>query len=84
MLIEILSKLYPSVVRTASPIVVGWLLSVLPAWLGLTEDQLGTIVAGALGVLYYVLVRVLEQFSPRFGWLIGLPGEPAYDGKHEL
>lgn len=78
----------PSILRTFVPLVVGYFLAWPAArWLGLTEEQVTSLITIAITALYYLAVRLLEQVSPRFGWLLGYASAPKYvpagaDGVH--
>lgn len=77
-----MSDLIASIIRTAVPsivgIIVGWLTT-----LGVTlpkqqEENLSLLIAFAAGLLWYVIVRALEQKWPALGVLLGVPKQPAY------
>lgn len=73
-------SLAPSLVRTVVPLVVGYFL----AWpvtklLGLTEEQVTSLVTVAVTALYYLGVRLAEQYVPQLGWLLGYAATPVYD-----
>lgn len=67
-----------SFVRTATPVVVGVILSsVVGPWLD--PNLLPQVVAGILSLLWYAGVRVLEISGISWaGWLIGIPKQPVY------
>lgn len=67
-----------SFVRTATPVVVGVLLSsVVGPYLDVSV--LPQVVAGVLSLVWYALVRVLEVSGLQWaGWLIGAPRQPIY------
>lgn len=75
-----LKSFAPSVVRTIVPLLVGY----FTAWpvaglLGLTDDQITSLITAVVTALYYVVARLLEQHaSPIFGWLLGYASAPAY------
>lgn len=75
-----MSNLWPSIVRTFTPQIAG----VLVAWLvqlgvEIPEGVAQAIVVEAFAVVYYVVVRVLEQVrSSKWGWLLGAPKAPHY------
>lgn len=79
-----------SIIRTVTPIIVGWVLSLgVVQALGLTEEQVTWLVVAALTALppalstvYYLAVRALERRWPWVGVLLGRRGEPDY-GRHE-
>lgn len=72
-----------SIIRTVTPIIVGWLLGLpVVAALGITDAQATAAVSAVLGAAYYVLVRVVEVYYPRFGWLLGLASAPSYPARH--
>lgn len=69
----------PSIVRTLSPLVVGWLLSLpVTAALGVDQGTLTALVTVALSAGYYVAVRALEQRWPGVGVLLGSARQPVY------
>jgi hypothetical protein len=81
-----IQMLFTSAVRTLTPIIAGWVITVL-AKLGLEEmfsiDQWEGWVTAALMTLltgvYYVIVRALETFkSSKWGWLLGKATAPTY------
>ncbi|WP_433893027.1 hypothetical protein [Streptomyces sp. CA-111067] len=66
--------------RTAVPIIVGTLVTVL-AHAGLNVDSAAAIawLTAAFSGAYYTLFRLLEaHVSPAWGWLLGLARPPAY------
>lgn len=70
----------PSILRTLTPILVGY----FAAWpvakaLGLTDDQITSLITAVVTAAYYLLVRLLEQFAPQFGWLLGYASPPQYE-----
>lgn len=69
-----------SLIRTFVPIVVGWLLSIpIAKQLGLSAEQATQLVTAVVIAAYYAAARVLERYvTPKFGWLLGKPGAPAY------
>lgn len=82
------NSLFPSVLRTVVPLLVGWVLTVTGA-LGVEADS--TAIAGGVVVLvtgvYYLLFRVVEQVAARLEWeplrvaaglLLGWARPPAY------
>lgn len=68
-----------SVLRTLTPIVVGWALA-LAAKVGLhlSPDLLTSLLSPVIASLYYVAVRVVEQRVPAAGWLLGKPTVPTH------
>lgn len=78
-----MKNLFDSLVRTLTPLivgsVVGWFVTA-----GITldpefEGALTLVVSGLLASLYYIGVRLLEQYvTPRFGWLLGVARQPVY------
>jgi small neutral amino acid transporter SnatA (MarC family) len=63
------NSLFPSVLRTVVPLLVGWVITVTGA-LGIEADS--TAVAGGTTVLvtalYYLLFRAVEQAATRLQW----------------
>lgn len=78
----------PSILRTLVPILVGY----FAAWpvakaLGLTDEQVTSLITALITAAYYLAVRLLEQVAPQFGWLLGYASAPKYvpagsDGVH--
>lgn len=70
-----------SVIRTIVPMIVGALIAVA-ADLGFEIDSaaLEVVLFQVVSGLYYVVVRLLEQKFPEFGWLLGWkpPAAPTY------
>jgi hypothetical protein len=75
-----LRSFLPSVVRTVVPLLVGY----FTAWpvaglLGLREDQITSLITIVVTGLYYLLVRLAEQYVlPQAGWLLGYASAPVY------
>lgn len=67
-----------SIVRTLVPWAVAYLLPLAGKYLGLTEDQLSTLLTLLLGAAYYVLVRLLERWVPQASILLGSLRQPVY------
>ena len=72
-----------SLIRTYSPMVAGWLLSLPLAGpiahaLGLSTGQTAAGVAVVLGAAYYAVVRWAESRWPALGVLLGAPTAPLY------
>lgn len=76
--LPLVQMLWPSVVRTTVPFIAGLILTYAPEWLGITEESAGKVAMLALGMVYYILVRVLESFAPMAGLLLGKSGAPTY------
>ena len=77
-----LKALSPSIIRTASPMLVGWLVTAAAA-AGLAWEPTPTqqgFVTVLVGAVWYAIIRWLEEDGHRWvGWLLGLPGAPTYD-----
>ena len=68
-----------SLIRTWVPVVVGTALAYLSRH-GL-DIKVDPFAATAIVVsIYYAVARALEKRWPFFGWLLGTPKEPAYEG----
>lgn len=73
--------LWASIVRTVTPVIVGYALSLF-VLLGLeVGDELTLALEGVVTAVltgaYYVIVRLLEVYvTPKFGWLLGLAKSP--------
>lgn len=73
------ASLLPSILRTLVPLAVGYFLAwPVAKWLGLTEDQITSLITAVITAAYYLLVRGLEQIAPQFGWLLGYASKPVY------
>lgn len=71
-----------SLIRTAVPYFVGWLLTLALRW-GLTipedvEADLTGLMTFVLGTLYYTVFRNLEQKHPELGAFLGMATQPKY------
>lgn len=66
--------------RTAVPVIVGWLGTLLVSiYVDIDEQALVSGLTAAFAVVYYGLFRLLEtKASPAFGWFLGLARPPAY------
>lgn len=85
-----LSKVFPrdvpiSLMRSWVPLIVTAIAPWCAQWLGLDDGEVTTLVAAAIGGVWYLVFRLLERLEPRFGWLLGWPVSPVYakDGRHE-
>ena len=72
-----------SQIRTWVPILVGMVLS----WVGQfglnlyeVEGELTIVITAALAGLYYLIVRLLAEWQPWFGYLLGVNKAPEYEG----
>lgn len=73
------ASLLPSILRTLVPLAVGYFLAwPVAKWLGLTEDQITSLITAVITAVYYLAVRLLEQVAPQFGWLLGYASPPKY------
>ncbi len=70
----------PQITRSAVPILVGWLLSLLAtAQIEIPSEAVEGFAQALVTVVYYVAVAVGEKYlSPRFGWLLGSARRPSY------
>jgi hypothetical protein len=73
-----LANLLPSLIRTVVPWIVAFAGPALLQWGGVSEAQLTTGATVVVGAVYYALVRVLEQYVPQLGWLLGYAAAPSY------
>lgn len=91
-----MNPLATSLIRTVTPLIAGWLLSLpiapaLISLLGMSGDptadkaRVTGLVTAALSAAYYTAVRLLEQKYPKLGALLGRAVQPVYAhlGKHE-
>lgn len=74
-----------SFIRTAVPIGIGFLLSLLARETGVVLDAdssagLASGFAALAAAVYYQLVRWLESKVSWLGWLLGLAVPPSYEG----
>ena len=74
--------LQTSVIRTATPYLVGLIVTLFGfAGVSLPEDlktSLVPLIAFIVSTIYYMVVRFLESKYPKLGWLLGTPIEPTY------
>jgi len=80
-----LKTLVFSFIRTVVPYIVSFFISMLlAAGIAVPEDlkiALGGFLTLAFGALYYLLVRLVEQYvAPKFGWLLGVAKQVQYEG----
>lgn len=69
-----------SIIRTLTPLVVGFILSVVGSEAADIDPGLLTVcVSTFLTAAYYILVRLLESRWPKAGFLLLLPARPRYD-----
>lgn len=74
-----MSNFVVSLIRTVTPIIVGWLISLAAsAGLDLEADALSGAVSSLLAAAYYVAARALERYDARLGWLLGYAAQPGY------
>ena len=79
-----MSDLLKSVIRTFVPVVVGLVIAGFTmAGVDVDDELRGSLlilIDGLFIGLYYTLVRWLEGKFPAFGWFLGLPTAPSYEG----
>jgi hypothetical protein len=70
----------PSLVRTVTPLIVGYFTAFpIAKAVGLDAEHVTAAVTVVVTFLYYLLVRVLEQYVlPQAGWLLGYASAPVY------
>lgn len=68
-----------SLIRTWVPVGLGAVLAFL-ANKGFDIEINQSVVVALVIAIYYGLARALEKVHPLFGWLLGAPSEPAYEG----
>lgn len=74
-----MSTLVPSLVRTWTPLLVGFLAGIpIINAAGVTSEQVSAFLTAGLSAVYYLVVRLVEQHAPQAGWLLGLPQQPVY------
>lgn len=79
---NVLKNYLVSIIRTAVPMLVG----AITGWLATRHITLDTdalrfltlFCEGVAGITYYLVVRALEHFNVRFGWLLGYAHMPTY------
>jgi hypothetical protein len=82
------ASLFPSVIRTAVPLVAGWLLSLaVKAGITISSDKVTSAVTIGLALAYYLAFRLLEVLGTKLrgsklqtlaGLLLGWARPPAY------
>lgn len=77
-----MTSLWPSLVRTAVPLLVTLLGPYAAQWLGWDSVQLEQALGVVLAAAYYLLVRLLERRWPAAGVLLGVPRAPVYAARH--
>ena len=74
-----MSNYSKSVVRTITPIVVGYIVALLiKAGIHVTSMQVMTVLGPVSSAAYYLVVRAIEQKFPKAGMLLGHPATPKY------
>jgi hypothetical protein len=68
-----------SVARTVTPIAVGYVVALaLKAGFNVTSAQVIAVLSPVVAVVYYVVVRGLEDKFPFLGYFLGHPSKPDY------
>jgi hypothetical protein len=62
-----------SLVRTIVPMVVPWVIFLVP------QADVNTVTLVVSQVAYYVVFRLGEQLNPKIGWALGKAKAPAYN-----
>ena len=71
-----------SLLRTVVPIVYALLLkSGMGSWLGLDNQFLLNLAAAIAAGAVYLGLRLVEQYVPQLGWLLGYASPPKYEKK---
>jgi membrane protein DedA with SNARE-associated domain len=83
MLKESIKNFFIGIIRTATPILAGIVLTFLTnVGLDLPEEikqELSFIIFGLMSLAYYAASAALEKWvAPWFGWLLGIPRTPEY------
>jgi len=75
-----LRSFLPSVLRTFTPLLVGYFTSwPVVTWLGLDDDHVTALAGFVIAGLYWLVVRVVETYVyPNAGWLLLYAGRPVY------
>lgn len=85
LLVSSLKTIAISVLRTAVPIIVGWVVSlgvIIGFDLEYLTESLTMAITAVLTLGYYVIVRLLETYvTPKLGWLLGSPKQVVYVGQ---
>lgn len=70
-----------SVIRTIVPILAGWIVVlVLKFGFEVNPGEVQAAIYPIVAAAYYLAARWLERKWPVFGWLLGSPKTPTYDG----
>lgn len=72
--------LLPSLLRTFVPVLVGLILGVLGSTAVGFEEQLTAVISAAITLVYYLVLRLVEQKWPKLGILLGSAKKPTYTG----
>jgi len=77
-----MSNFSKSVVRTITPIVIGYVVALLvKVGFSVKSTDVTAVLAPVISAVYYLLVHALEQKFPKLGVLLGVPASPSYDVK---
>lgn len=71
-------SLSPALIRTLVPILVGPLAARYFPGLDIEDPTFLLLASAVISYSYYVIVRVIEEHYPQFGWLLGLAKRPVY------
>lgn len=72
-----MSNLTRSIIRSVTPIVVGFGASLL-AHIGISQPAVVAAIGSAVAIAYGSIIRVIEQKHPKVGALLGAIGAPTY------
>lgn len=69
----------PAFIRTLAPFVAGPIAAYLvKRGFNIDEAEVLTWMIPVFGYGYYVLVKIIEMYFPKFGWLLGSAKQPSY------
>ena len=70
-----INALVTAIIRTVVPMIVGWLVVAF----GVDPESSEAFLTMLLGAVYYTGVRILAEFVPQAGWLLGVNKAPKYE-----
>lgn len=78
-----MSNVVIGAIRTITPMVIGWVITVLALPDGLSEQLEGAFFVIVSG-FYYLVARWLAEKWDWAGWLLGFNSEPVYEYKEKV
>lgn len=74
-----LSNYAIAIIRTFVPVLVGFAANLIARFgLHINDAEITTQISTAVPLVYYAVVRKLEERWPKVGWLLGRPSLPNY------